>query len=121
EANPRIDPTDRSMPAVRITSVTPTARIPREPNAPTALVMFVWFRKTSPLVAMPSAITMTSPMYPWSDPSAGSQRARRPGAFAASAMPPSAIREHDLALHRGGQDRLLGGLRAVGGVAVELT
>jgi hypothetical protein len=36
-----------------MTSVSPTARIPREANAPTAFVRFVPFQKTEPFEEIP--------------------------------------------------------------------
>ena len=61
EPTPSSEPTERSMPPVRITSVTPTARMPREENAVIALSRLVWFQKIWPLVIKPTRITSTRP------------------------------------------------------------
>jgi hypothetical protein len=42
---PSSEPTDKSIPPVRMTSVSPTAKIPREANAPIAFERFVPFKE----------------------------------------------------------------------------
>jgi hypothetical protein len=59
---PSMEPTDRSMPAARMTIVSPTARMPRVANPVIALLMFCEFQNVWPLLMMPNATTRISPI-----------------------------------------------------------